>query len=322
MPYPTTPTPLRVGIVFSLLLLVGCSAPLQSVRLLESPPPELHQSVELNETPFYPQKRYQCGPAALATVLNWSGITISPDALVPEVYLPERKGSLQLELIASTRRHSRVAYPLAKRVSNLLTEIQAGHPVLILQNLGLSWIPRWHYAVVVGYDLQRQEVILRSGEERRHRVSLTTFEHTWRRSEYWAIVVLPPDQLPATAEELPYLRSVLPFEQLGHWRIAQTAYRTAAEHWPHSTGARLGLGNTHYMQGELATAESAYRDTLSIDKNFAPALNNLAQTLADQGHWEEAGHYARQAVKQDGGIKAYRETLQQIKLHLPLNDKQ
>jgi tetratricopeptide (TPR) repeat protein len=311
-----TPTPLRVGILFSLLLLVGCSAPLQSVRLIESPPPELSPAVELEQTPFYPQQRYQCGPAALATVLDWSGVTITPEALVPEVYLPGREGSLQLELVAATRRHGRVPYPLAREMSALLEEIQAGHPVLVLQNLGLSWIPRWHYAVVVGYDLQQEEIVLRSGEEPRHQVSIETFERTWRRGNYWALVVLPPDRLPTTAEELPYLQSVLPFEQLGNWQIAQIAYRTAAAHWPQSTGARLGLGNTSYMLKKLPEAEAAYREAINIDDKFAPALNNLAQTLADRGQWKQAEHYAQRAVSEEEEVKAYRETLQQIQQHL------
>ncbi len=311
----TAPTPLRVGIVFFLLLLTGCSAPLQSVRLLESPPPELHQTVELTQTPFHPQQRYQCGPAALATVLESSGAPITPEALVPEVYLPGREGSLQVELVASARRHGRVPYPITRQMNVLLQEIQAGNPVLVLQNLGLSWAPRWHYAVVIGYDLQQDQIILRSGEERRHQISLETFEHTWRRSNYWAIVVLPPDQIPATAEELPYLRSVLPFEKLGNWQIAQTAYLTATRQWSKSTGAYLGLGNASYMLKQLPAAESAYRAAITIDNQFAPALNNLAQTLADQGKWKEAERYALQAVKVKSDVKAYQETLQQIQLH-------
>ncbi len=315
----TMPTPLRVGIVFLLLLLTGCSIPLQSVRLLESPPADLAQKIELEQIPFYPQQRYQCGPAALATVLESSGVPTTPEALVPEVYLPGRKGSLQVELVASTRRHGRVPYPLAQQMSALLQEIQAGNPVLVLQNLGLSWAPRWHYAVVVGYDLQQDQVILRSGEERRHQISLAAFERTWRRSNYWALVVLPPDRLPATAEELPYLRSVLPFEQLGNWQTAQTAYRTAVRQWKRSTGAYLGLGNANYMLGQLPAAESSYLEAIAIDNQFAPALNNLAQTLADMGKWKEAEHYAQMAVKEKSEVKAYQETLQQIQQHLSVH---
>src|SRR3569623_1716187 len=95
--------------------------------------------------------------------------------------------------------------------------------------------PRCHYAVGVGYDLGHDEVVLRSGTEQRHRVSFKVFERTWRRGGAWAVAVLPPAELPATAQELPYLRTVTAFESLGQPALAATAYQAAARHWPTST---------------------------------------------------------------------------------------
>src|SRR3569623_1363896 len=130
-------------------------------------PADLTHAVELDAVPFFPQERYQCGPAALATVLAWSGAAVTADQLVPQVYLPARQGSLQPELLAAARRYQRLPYVLEPDLAALLREVGAGHPVLVLQNLGLSWAPRWHNAVVVGYDLARDEVVLRSGAGRR-----------------------------------------------------------------------------------------------------------------------------------------------------------
>src|SRR3569623_834586 len=138
-------------------------------------------------------------PAALATVLAWSGSAVTSESLVNEVYVPARKGSLQPELLAAARRLARAPYVLRSDVADVLREVAAGHPVLVLQNLGLSWAPRWHYAVVVGFDLARERVVLRSGTEKRHEVSLALFERTWRRAHAWAVVVPPPAELPATA---------------------------------------------------------------------------------------------------------------------------
>ena len=42
------------------------------------------RAVELAQTPFFPQDRYQCGPAALATVLGAAGVHVTPEELVPE----------------------------------------------------------------------------------------------------------------------------------------------------------------------------------------------------------------------------------------------
>jgi len=68
--------------------------------------------VEIARTPFFPRAITQCGPAALATILTASGADTTPAALTSEVYLPGRRGSLQSELLASARRHARVAYVL------------------------------------------------------------------------------------------------------------------------------------------------------------------------------------------------------------------
>jgi len=298
-----------------IVVLSGCAAPLQSTAWRATPPAELTHAVELDAVPFFPQERYQCGPAALATVLASSGAAVTADELAPQVYLPARQGSLQPELLAAARRYQRLPYVLEPDLAALLREVGAGHPVLVLQNLGLSWAPRWHYAVVVGYDLARDEVVLRSGTERRHRVSFKVFERTWRRGGAWAVAVLPPAELPATAQELPYLRTVTAFESLGQPALAATAYQAAARHWPTSIVAWFGLGNGLYAQGDYSGAAAAYRQVLSLAPGYAPALNNLAQTLADQGALTEAAAYASAALAAED-TPAYRETLRAIEARI------
>lgn len=305
------------GVLLSLLLLGGCASQLQATGLLRAPPDRLARAVELKQVPFFPQERYQCGPAALATVLNWSGVTVTPEQLRDEVYLPQRHGSLQVELTAAARHHQRLPYVLAPDLQAVLDEVRAGHPVLVLLNLGLSWYPVWHYAVVVGYDLQRDAVLMRSGMQRRKEVSLELFERTWRRSRRWAVVVMSPEQLPATAQPLPYLRTVLAIEQLGDWRTALQAYGTAWRRWPDSSGAGMGVGNSAYAGGDYPAAEAAFRRVLEGHPGFAPALNNLAQTLARMGDPATGERYAREAVAAGGANNGiYVETLREIRDHM------
>ena len=149
-------------IFIALALLTGCASGPQTRELLASPS-DLPLQAEITEAPFFPQEQYQCGPAALATTLKHSGVDIQASKLVDEIYLPSRRGSLQLEILASARRHSRLPYRIARNLHSLFREVAAGNPVLVLQNLGLSFAPQWHYAVVVGFDLNKEEVILRSG---------------------------------------------------------------------------------------------------------------------------------------------------------------
>ncbi len=302
------------GIFYLALLLAalsGCATP-QTKRLLESAP-AFPQRVELSAVPFFAQEAYQCGPAALATVLNNSGLNVTPDELGPQVYVPARQGSLQFELLAAARRYGRVPYVLRPQLETLAAEVAAGNPVLVLQNLGIAALPFWHYAVVVGFDLARADIVLRSGRERRRVTSLQTFERTWHRGDYWAIVVLPPDTLPHTAEELPYLQSALTLENLKRWDDAATAYGAALRRWPQSLGARMGLGNSRYALNDLRGAEQAFRAATQDHPLAAVAFNNLAQVLADQQRWSEAEQAAQKATEIGGD---YADVFHQMLAHI------
>lgn len=300
------------GLFLLIASLTAACAPLQTERLRQTAE-AFPRPVELNAVPFFPQEEYQCGPAALATVLSHSGVAVGPEALAPEVYLPERQGSLQVELIAAARRHGRVPYVLRPQIESLAAEVASGNPVLVLQNLGLSWYPKWHYAVVVGFDLPNNEVILRSGRERRRVTPMDLFERTWRRGDYWAIAVLPPERLPYTAEEIPYLQSVTALERIARWEEAARAYGAALTRWPKSRGAQMGLGNARYALGDVRGAEEAFRRATRDHPDVAPAFNNLAQALADQHRWAEAERAARRAVELGGPlIETYKKTLDYV----------
>jgi tetratricopeptide (TPR) repeat protein len=295
-----------------LLWLGGCAGTLQ-YKQLASTAPDLPPVYELSATPFYPQEMYHCGPAALATALEAAGRKVSPDELAQLVYLPERRGSLGVELAAAVRHFGYLPYQLQPDLGDLLTEIAHGRPVVVLQNLGLSWLPRWHYAVAIGYDLPDKQIILRSGLNERVLTSMSTFERTWRRGDYWALLVLPPGEMPAHAKVSRYLQAVVGLERTPHRQAALTSYRTAVQHWPVNLTAWMGFGNSAYAVGDLDAAAQAYRQALSLDGRYAPAYNNLAQTLADLKQWNEAERMARKAVDIGGThLENYRATLQSI----------
>jgi hypothetical protein len=182
----------RAWVVLLTLLLASCAGPGVKEALQQHDQPRRH---ELTATPFFPQDAYQCGPAALATILTAAGYPATPEALTPQV-VPAREGSLQVEMLAASRNRGALTLMLPPRLEALLKEVAAGNPVLVLQNRGLSWVPAWHYAVVVGYDLDRRDVWLRSGTTERDEMSLNAFARTWARSGNWAFMALPPGQTP------------------------------------------------------------------------------------------------------------------------------
>ena len=258
---------------------------------------------ELDAVPFFAQDDHQCGPAALAMVLDAGGKSVTPEELRPQMYLPDREGTLQVEMLAAARRNGFVAVELNPLLADVLAEIAAGNPVIVLHNLGLSWYPVWHYSVAVGYDLDARRIVLRSAKERRLEISLRTFEYTWKRSGYWAMLALPPRRLPASLGASQYLNAVVKLEQVGQREAAKAAYGTALERWPDNLVALMGLGNTAYAAGDLQAAELAFRRATLAHPEAAGAHNNLAQTLAELGRYDEAAAEARAAVGLGGPLK-------------------
>ncbi|MCX4186351.1 PA2778 family cysteine peptidase [Methylophaga sp. OBS4] len=265
---------------FFVMLLSACASTPQTTKLINEQPADIPAQVELSEVAFFPQKKYQCGPAALATILDHQKIKAQPEDLVNRVYIPERKGSLQIEMIATARSYGLMTYKLAPELKELLTELANGHPVLVFQNLSLPWIPRWHYAVAVGYDLNQQQLILRSGVEERHIVSFATFEQTWQRAEYWAYVVIKPGQIPVTANALSYTQAANALMKTGFKQEALTAYRQAAQHWPQQVLPQMALGNAEYAVEDYPAAEKAFSRAIAVEPDNAQAWNNLAYTLS------------------------------------------
>ncbi len=280
--------------------------------LNDTPPPDLPPRVELESVPFYPQLEYHCGPAALASIFNFRGIDVAPDDVARQVFVPGLKGSLQSEVVAATRQHDLLPVQLDGRLESVLRELAAGNPVFVLQNLGLDLIPRWHYEVVIGYNLGQREFILRSGTSRRIARSFTTFEKTWQRAQYWALVIVPPEQVPATAQADAFLDAAIDLEQVGRIATAQRAFASAIRRWPGNLLALGGQGNTAYALGDFDAAEQAYRKALEIDPARAELWNNLAYALAEQGRHEAALDAIRRALELDPDNLNLRNSLTEI----------
>lgn len=260
-------------------LLCGCATIPEQVADIS----DIGTVAELDSTPFFPQKRYQCGPAALTTLLFDSGIDVSLETITGLTYIPGRQGSLQAELLSAARSYDRIPYQLDGNLAAIAAELKAGRPVLVLQNLGVRWYPRWHYAVVVGIDTETEKVILRSGTDRRRLTGIGTLLRTWQRGDYWGVVLLKPGELPANPDKQRFLRSVADVEASGRHRAAYSSWSAALEEWPGEPYALFGKANSAFQLGEFADAEQSYRQLLAQDPDFYAARNNLAYVLAEQG---------------------------------------
>lgn len=282
------------------LTLPGCASlpdagSAQARELIAHPPAGLPRAALLSDTPFFPQTELQCGPASLATLLQAIGRQVTPEQLTPQLFVPERGGSLQIEVLAAPRRHDALAVRLPERLDAALREVAAGRAVGVMQNLGLDWAPLWHFAVLIGFDLDHREAVLRSGTTREQRLDLLTFERTWARSGRWAFAVVPPGVVPETASASALRESCLGFERVAPLPRAIEAWQAAARRWPGDVVLGMGWGNALARAERLTDAAQAFEQVADAS-DAAVAWNNLAQVRLQLGRLPAAREAARRAV--------------------------
>jgi len=265
------------------------------------------------DVPFIAQQQFYCGPAALAEVAQYRGIDADQDALAKQLFIPDKKGSLAVEMQAASRRLGLLPYPLAKDFHALLKEIDAGNPVLVFQNLTFSWLPQWHYALALGYDLDSEELILHSGSHAYYRLPFSTFMATWSRTNNWARVMVDSSRLPVTAEPVETISSAYAFEQTGHPELAAGFYALAAERWPDSQPVLIAQANLALSQGEHQRAIVLFERLLALTEDDPALWNNYAYALLAGGCKAQALRAISRAESLAPDDEQYRDSASDIR---------
>ena len=281
-------------------LLGGCASTPPLPDETRAALPERHL---IDTVPFHAQRDYQCGPATLAMLLADAGRPAGVDELIPQVFLPGREGSVQPEMLATVRRHGLIPFVIPGRLDAVLQEVAADRPVAVLQNLSLPWWPMWHYAVVIGYDLDDERLVLHSGETPRMDVGMGRFDATWARSDRWAFVALPPGELPVSPVGRPAAKAVSAFESVQGSKAALPAWRAVVERRPDLAMAQFGLGNALIATGEPRGAVAAFRRAVEVGPDFAAAWLNLGLVYRSLGRQDEAKEALRRAAAIPGPLQ-------------------
>ena len=255
---------------------------------------------ELTDVPFFPQQTRRCGPAALATVAYYAGVPVSLEQLNHQVFLPGKKGSLQYDLLGAARRNNLIPYVIDNSPEALLEQLASGRPVVVLQNLALDWLPRWHYAVVIGYLPDDGQFVLRSGRQQRKLTGTRRFLSTWEKSGGWAFVVLPPGEIPSDINKVRYLEAITNLEGAASPDTTVRAFTAAATRWPDDAWVLTGLGNARFAAGDPDGAMTAFRQLLALRPDHIAGRNNLAHLLSLRGCVSAARKEAETALKLAG----------------------
>ncbi|RVU34412.1 peptidase C39 [Rheinheimera riviphila] len=261
-----------------LLVLGGCQTPPQTQQLKTDPPDIARQQLIAN-VPFFPQQQFFCGPTTLSEVAGFYGLHKSPNTIAPSTFIPGREGTLQIEMVAATRQLGLVAYAERSSMQQLLRLVAENIPVIVLQNNSIGWFPQWHYAVVIGYDLNTAEVILHTGVTAQYRLNFSTFERTWQRGNYWMLAMLPSSKISAQLDPFIYTKACQDLLNTQQTATGIAALQTATQQWPDYWLPYFLLGN-HYFANQPQQAARWFAKGLPFAQQQVPYLNNYAMLLS------------------------------------------
>ena len=141
----------------------------------------------IQNIPFYPQKRYQCGPASLAGILNFWGVAVLPEEIAAEIYSRSARGTLNLDMILYTERRGLKATPYEGSFEDLKRKTDAGYPLIVMVDYGFWIYQQYHFMVIVGY--YEDGVIVNSGKDQHKPMPLSDFLKSWERTRCWSLLV-------------------------------------------------------------------------------------------------------------------------------------
>lgn len=216
--------------VCAALLVAGCVAALTGCAGNVAPEiKRLPERVELSGR-FYRGQAFQSGPQVLASLLSQQGVVITPGLLEKPLHVPGAEDKLQQNIQNLAREYGMVVYPLDSNLPALLTQVAAGYPVMVRFSEGSAFWAEPRYAILSGYDRNKQKVLLRAGMNRRELMDFASFESAFEKSGGWAILIQKPTQIPAAVDRARWLKAADELAQAGQENEAAQAKKALAAH--------------------------------------------------------------------------------------------
>jgi len=268
----------------------------------------------IDKVPFEKQSRYQCGPAALSSVMKYWGKEVSPEEIAKAVYIPCIRGTLDFDLENFPTGHGFWVRSYSATFKDLKAKIKKDIPLIVLHRQGPQFLNKYHYLVVVGYDEPRGLVVAHTGHKKDAVFTTRDFLRRWDGAQRWALIVVPAEKVDwqLSAEEHNSLG--LFYEKRGDLARAKDNYEKSIRLEPKIATFYFNLGNVTLKLRNFNDAEDAYKRAIELDPTFADAYNNLACVYLEQRlNLDKAKQLVDKALKLNPeGNRYYLDTLASI----------
>ena len=143
----------------------------------------------IDNVPFYPQEVYQCGPSSLSGVLNYYGVDVSPEDIAQQIYSASARGTLNIDMILYAEKKGLTANLYKSSFQDIKSKVNLSYPLIVMVDYGFWIFQRNHFMVVVGYN--EDGIIVNSGREQLKFIPLEDFLRSWKRTEFWSLLLTP-----------------------------------------------------------------------------------------------------------------------------------
>ncbi len=271
-----------------LFCLSGCAT---SFTYRANPPSSIktHESVYLENVPPVAQKAYQCGPAALESVIRYWGGSADADSIGNALYKSKTHGVFNFSLA-----------PYMKTLGfwseiheepdqeNLKQWLRKGIPPIVMLDSGTLWARTYHFVVLKGFDDSSGIFYANTGVLETQAIGYGEFDRRWKKADTWSLIISTPEKVDWELDEIQSIEIALIFEKNGNLSQSERWIESALRKNPKSFTAKFNLANIYRKSNRQEQAKIIYQTLLSENPDRSEISNNLAWIYYEEGRYEDA----------------------------------
>ena len=270
------------------IFLAGCAT---SYTCRVDPPSalETHESFYLENVPSVAQKDYQCGPAALESVIRYWGGSADADSIGKTLYKSRTRGVFNFSLAQYMKTigfWSEIRQEPGKE--DLKQWLRKGVPPIVMLDSGTLWARTYHFVVLKGFDDGLRIFYANTGVIETQAIDYGEFERRWKKADTWSLIVSPPEKVDWELDETQSIEMALILEKKGNLDQAERWLESALRKNPKSLTAKFNLANIYSKSNRSEQAKIIYQELLDQNPSRPEISNNLAWVYYEEGRYEDA----------------------------------
>jgi ABC-type bacteriocin/lantibiotic exporter with double-glycine peptidase domain len=120
-------------------------------------------------------------------VLNYWGISVTPEQVARDIYSSSAQGTLNIDMLLYAQSRGLAASLYQGGLDDLRKKIDSGEPLIVLVDYGFSIIQVNHFMVIVGYN--GSGVIANSGRDEMKFIPAEDFLKSWEKTKFWTLLI-------------------------------------------------------------------------------------------------------------------------------------